>query len=329
MNNVLLVTTNRSSHATRLEEELALLDTETLRIDTDNNTRIWPSISSTRQSTNYQLTTQDKEYNLNEFDVVWWDEVVPNESSFKNLYYSEWAFLETQKAARWILSGLDVPYLNHPHLNLRASNKVLQLSRAQKFGIQTPDTIISSNSKEVRTFAEEDKTIYKPISRPTKRTVGDDSVILTSLIDSSELNKSSIESKLSLLQHYVNKKYELRTFVIGDKCFSVEIHNQESDRAKIDWRRYDIANTPHYTHNMSEEMQERLIKLNKSFGLSYSAMDLIVTPEEEYVFLEMNPQGLWLWLENLTELNISKHIAEELVSLTQHSESHISALRLN
>jgi len=329
MNKILLVTTSRSSHATRLEEELGLLDTETLRIDTDNNSRVWPNISSTGDSLTYQLKTQDKEYELNEFDAVWWDEVVPNEDSFKNLYYPEWAFLETQKAASWILSGLEIPYLNPPHLNLRASNKVLQLSRAQQLGILTPNTIISSNSEEVREFSEDIKTIYKPISRPTKRTVGDDSVILTSLINSSEINDDSIESKLSLLQHYVDKKYELRTFVIGDKCFSVEIHNQKSDRAKIDWRRYDIANTPHYTHNMPEEIQERLIKLNKSFGLSYSAMDLIVTPEEEYVFLEMNPQGLWLWLEKLTDLNISEYIAKELVNLAQHSESHISGLHPN
>jgi len=33
-----------------------------------------------------------------------------------------------------------------------------------------------------------------------------------------------------------------------------------------------------------------------------------VTPENEYVFLELNPSGQWLWIEDLTGLPISAEL---------------------
>jgi hypothetical protein len=34
-----------------------------------------------------------------------------------------------------------------------------------------------------------------------------------------------------------------------------------------------------------------------SFGLNFASLDMIVTPDGEFVFLELNPNGQWLWLE--------------------------------
>ena len=39
---------------------------------------------------------------------------------------------------------------------------------------------------------------------------------------------------------------------------------------------------------------------------------MIVSPENEYVFLEINPNGQFAWLEGKTELEISKSIAYTL-----------------
>jgi hypothetical protein len=34
-----------------------------------------------------------------------------------------------------------------------------------------------------------------------------------------------------------------------------------------------------------------------SFGINFASIDLIVTPSGEFVFLDLNPNGQWLWLE--------------------------------
>jgi glutathione synthase/RimK-type ligase-like ATP-grasp enzyme len=50
----------------------------------------------------------------------------------------------------------------------------------------------------------------------------------------------------------------------------------------------------------------------KTLGLSFGALDLILTPQGEYVFLEVNPSGQWVWIEDKLDLPISRSIAEWL-----------------
>ena len=51
------------------------------------------------------------------------------------------------------------------------------------------------------------------------------------------------------------------------------------------------------------------------YGLYFGAFDFIVSKKDkEYVFLEINPNGQWLWLEQLGGSKISKTLAEYLVS---------------
>jgi glutathione synthase/RimK-type ligase-like ATP-grasp enzyme len=49
-------------------------------------------------------------------------------------------------------------------------------------------------------------------------------------------------------------------------------------------------------------------------GLSYGAIDMIVTPEGEFIFLEVNPHGAWLWIENEIGTPIAASLAESLCS---------------
>lgn len=55
-------------------------------------------------------------------------------------------------------------------------------------------------------------------------------------------------------------------------------------------------------------------KLMDDFNLAFGAFDFIVTPENEWIFLEVNPNGQWLWLEKSLKLDISKKIIEYLIS---------------
>ena len=58
-----------------------------------------------------------------------------------------------------------------------------------------------------------------------------------------------------------------------------------------------------------------LIPVMAGMGLNFGCFDFIVTPSGEYVFLECNPNGQWLWVELETGLPISQAIAEFLIIL--------------
>ncbi|MEX0910336.1 MAG: ATP-dependent carboxylate-amine ligase, partial [Candidatus Paceibacterota bacterium] len=116
-------------------------------------------------------------------------------------------------------------------------------------------------------------------------------------------------------QEYIPKAYEVRVTVVGDLTFAARIDSQESSRTEVDWRQYDFANVGHYTEELTHEIHSRCVNLVKELGLRYGAIDLIVTPQGEWVFLENNCNGQWLWIEKLVGLEISDAIARLLIKL--------------
>ena len=50
----------------------------------------------------------------------------------------------------------------------------------------------------------------------------------------------------------------------------------------------------------------------KALNLHFGAVDLVLTPDDQYYFLEINPNGQWLWLEDKLEFPISDKIVEWL-----------------
>lgn len=56
----------------------------------------------------------------------------------------------------------------------------------------------------------------------------------------------------------------------------------------------------------------KLHELRRGLGLNWGAVDLIRTPAGQYVFLEINPNGQWLWVEESTGMQISQSFAENL-----------------
>mgnify|MGYP000623536185 CR=1 FL=1 len=51
-----------------------------------------------------------------------------------------------------------------------------------------------------------------------------------------------------------------------------------------------------------------------TLGLEFGALDFVVDGDGNYLFLEVNPNGQWLWLEDFLGFPISERIAEWLVS---------------
>jgi hypothetical protein len=63
------------------------------------------------------------------------------------------------------------------------------------------------------------------------------------------------------LQKYVNKKFEVRYTVIEDEHFACAIDSQHSNKAKVDWRRYDIPNTPHWKIDAPTSVKDKINSL--------------------------------------------------------------------
>ena len=117
-----------------------------------------------------------------------------------------------------------------------------------------------------------------------------------------------------MAQEYVPKKLELRVTIVGEKIFTCAIYSQGSEKTKIDWRHYDSEKVKHEIFKLPKEIEHKILLFMKEAGLKFGAIDMILTPKDEFVFLEVNPSGQFGWIEDLTGMPISKSIAELLIN---------------
>jgi len=55
--------------------------------------------------------------------------------------------------------------------------------------------------------------------------------------------------------------------------------------------------------------------------LSFGAIDLLLTPTGEYVFLEINPNGQWYWLELITGIPLTNAMCDVLTGVVDRGQS--------
>ena len=219
-----------------------------------------------------------------------------------------------------LFNSFDKPWLGHPHKDKFASSRVVQLNLAKKIGWRVPPTIISKNADMVRNFARTHKELaLKPL--------GEKGVCLsnvwvpyfTSKVSAIEL-EGKLDEEISLtynyLQAYIPKKNEWRITVIGEDVFPCIIHSQECEGSKIDWRTINYNSISHEKGEISNEFKNQLVQYLKHLNIPFGAFDFILTPENEFVFLECNPNGQWLWIEELTGMPISQSIANWLEKIS-------------
>lgn len=200
----------------------------------------------------------------------------------------------------------------------RAGHKQLQLRLARELGLAIPDTLITNDPEAVRRFAAEhpEGIVTKMLSSfAIYDEAGNEQVVFTTPLGAEDLeDMEGLDLSPMTFQQRVPKALELRVTVVGRRLFAAAVDSQSSERATEDWRRDGVALLDRWSEaELPPEVGERLLALCDRLGLNYGAIDLILTPEGRYVFLEINPVGEYFWLEHHPGLAISQALAEVLV----------------
>jgi glutathione synthase/RimK-type ligase-like ATP-grasp enzyme len=197
-----------------------------------------------------------------------------------------------------------------------AAGKVRQLVEAGRAGFELPPTLITTDPDELLDFycAHDGNVITKVIEQPWAHSGDHGFFRYTQHVSTREVGYA-MAARLCpiILQPYVDKALELRVTVVGRRVFAAAIHSQESNHARIDWRRYDMRMTPHGVYELPAATAARCVRVVEQLGLCYGAIDLILTPDGHYVFLEINPTGEYRWIEKATGLPISEAVCDLLI----------------
>lgn len=205
-------------------------------------------------------------------------------------------------------------WMSHPLALQRAESKVLQLQLAARVGMQCPDSLISNDPKDLRRFYDEHdgRVIAKPL-RLGYFDYGDEqtAAFTTALADSDLDDEDAIRVAPVIYQEHLPKCVDIRVTIVEDTVFAASIHSQATESARVDWRS-TTTDLPHFRHELPRAVGERCMDLMRALSLKYGALDLVLTPEGDYVFLEVNPNGQWLWIEDKLEFPITSKIASWL-----------------
>ncbi len=268
---------------------------------------------------------------LGDIKSIWWRRPTPcrpNSNIALNEREQAFAQREVIEAVSGLWSALPCYWMSKPEYLSRASWKVEQLQRAARFGFDIPKTLVTIDKKRVLEFFDEcgENMIYKVLSTPDLglRTVMNRNTVLgkvspeesfttkTTLLKKSDLHAHADAVAIApcLFQEYIPKRIELRVTLFEDKIFTAEIHSQEQEETKIDWRNYEVP-MKLAPGRLPKNIEAQCYKLMKSYGLTYSAIDMIVTPDDRYIFVENNPNGQWLFVEKrLPEMRMTDALIE-------------------
>lgn len=222
----------------------------------------------------------------------------------------------------FLMSLSDARWMNNPKaVHFFQDYRMAQYMIALNAGLSVPDTLYTNEGEHIqRMFRRHKSLALKPIvKKHIKHRQSEDltKIILTRKLEAQSFSPEqlavSAKNTPVQLQSYIPKCCEIRLTVIGKTLLACRIDSQASDRTKEDWRRYDLSKVGHEIVFLPESVTARILKFMAEAALEFGAIDLIHTPDDKYVFLEINPAGNWHWIEKMTGLPIAKNIADWLI----------------
>ena len=210
-------------------------------------------------------------------------------------------------------------------------NKIHQLLLAQQLGFAVPETLITSEPSDVLAFYGDcrGRLISKKLVDLVMSVDGVPLVPYTHVVAEHDLMRvDAVRHAPVLFQQQLDKQLELRVTVVGEQVFAAEIHSANDPRQAVDWRHYPTFDLARFyaTHALPPQEQQRCRDLVQALGQCFGAIDLVLHPERGYVFLEINPNGQWGWIEEFTGMPIAAAFAELLLTLAeQHAASRLEA----
>jgi glutathione synthase/RimK-type ligase-like ATP-grasp enzyme len=185
----------------------------------------------------------------------------------------------------------------------RAENKTFQLLAAQRCGLAIPNTIVTNSPERIRKFVkcnERVGVVAKPFFPTVWKAQTEHYVNRSALVNGDMLPSDKLLQACPMIfQNYVEKDFEVRITCFDKTLVAARLNSQQHPSSQIDWRAVSVTKLGIEPIAIPTEIEDRCIKLLESLDLKFGCIDMIVTPTNEWVFLEINQMGQFLWIEEV------------------------------
>lgn len=306
----LIITNSSDTHADEVQAKLVERAHKVLRLDTDKFIDDSGTLTVEKShSGNYSSIGINGEF-VSSHDIysVWYRRPTEFNLSIHDESQKHFAKGEYERMVEVLYSSLDeAKWVNPYYILPQSRNKYVQLRLAERIGFKIPSTIFTSDPVAAKHFIEaagQEAVVYKPLRSPfiNYKEKGYYGGIPTSVVHEENLKQIDlIRQSPGIFQIYIQKAYEIRVNLFGNKVISTKINSQDREKL-VDWRK-ELAsgNVDCEPYELPSNVEEMCINLVRSLGLNFGAIDLIRTIDGDYVFLEINQSGQWLWVQTVTQ----------------------------
>lgn len=190
-------------------------------------------------------------------------------------------------------------WVNHPQAARRAERKAWQLQEAANAGWRIPRTLMGNDPEQIRAFvaALGGCAVYKPFAPFNWEQEGDRLAIHAQLVTLAQLEDTTmLRAAPGIYQEPIRKAADVRVTVFGRCIVAVEIGG-DLPAGSVDWKAIPSQRLRIRPVRLPHDVEEGIRRLMQLLDLRFGCLDLIRTPENEWVFLEINEAGQFLWLE--------------------------------
>ena len=165
---------------------------------------------------------------------------------------------------------------------------------ARSVGLRIPDTYVLSDKRTANLLATESEFITKAIDNLYSLTINN-------------RHYASCTEMVNMGGEDVEEGILCCPFLVQDKLFPMAIFSQRNDKTMIDYRNYDnIKPNRNVPYILSKEHNTKVLNFIQKIGMDTGSIDIIVTPENDLVFLEVNHLGQFGWLSHNCNYFIEK-----------------------
>jgi glutathione synthase/RimK-type ligase-like ATP-grasp enzyme len=267
-------------------------------------------------STRSHLSWAGKYLSFEEVDAIWYRR--PGDFELSPQLRAEernWLQLECSHVFRGLWESSTAFWVSRPNAIQRASLKILQLDLARALGFAVPHFVLTNEVNVAREFvaAHRHGVIVKVMSNPAIRDGERVGTIYTHLLSERDLDLiDNVRFGPTFLQEFVPKQLDVRVTVIGDEVFAVGIESTRLEEGRVDFRRAEVYDLPHLVIELPSTISRACGELVKRLGLTFGAIDLLQNASGDFVFLEINPNGQWYWLEQVTGVPLTAALCDLL-----------------
>jgi len=243
-----------------------------------------------------------------DLDLLWWRRLT-GEPRLPESLRDEAARDLAARDWRATLVGLAVTefrgvWLSHPEATRLAENKLVQLAAARDAGLRLPRTLVSQDPEAVRRFCHEldFRVVAKTVAGTPKTPV------MAGLVTPEMLTDEAISLSPAIYQEFIPGTRHLRVC-----CFGGEAHTALMETERLDWRYPLDADVEPY--DLDQDVVDQVWEVIQRLGLGMGIVDMKIPPEGDPIWLEVNPQGQFLFLEGMCGMPLTEIFADFLLEL--------------